>query len=96
MVIGNFIVGKEADTMKIDNQKLDLLMAINCLSAEQLANITGVSQVSIARFRKGIQRPRPSTIGKIAKALGVTVQELIETEAATSNQFNKDSESNHN
>ena len=38
----------------------------------------------------------PVTIGKIAKALGVRVEELIETEAATSNQFNRDSENNQN
>lgn len=82
--------------MKIDNQKLDLLMANECLTSEQLSKVTGVSQVSLARFRKGTQQPRPATIGKIAKALGVRVEELIETEAATSNQLNRDSENNQN
>lgn len=80
--------------MKIDMKKIDLLMAKKCLSSEQLSKVTGVSQVSIARFRKGTQEPRPKTVGKIAKALNVSVEELIEYEAATSNQYSKDSESN--
>ena len=66
--------------MNIDSQKLDLLMAVQCLTAEQLTKITGVSQPSISRLRKGTQKPRPATIGKIAKALGVDVLDIIITE----------------
>jgi transcriptional regulator with XRE-family HTH domain len=69
--------------MRIDNHKLDLVMAEKCLTSEQLSVVTGVSQVSIARFRRGAQKPRPATIGKIAKALNVPVQEIIENGAAT-------------
>lgn len=69
--------------MKIDNQKLDMLMATQCLTSEKLSKVTGVSQVSIARFRKGTQQPRPATVGKIAKALNVPVTDIIEDTAAT-------------
>lgn len=69
--------------MKIDNQKLDMLMATQCLTSEMLSKVTGVSQVSIARFRKGTQQPRPATVGKIAKALNVPVTDIIENTAAT-------------
>lgn len=69
--------------MKIDNQKLDMLMATQCLTSEKLSKVTGVSQVSIARFRKGTQQPRPATVGKIAKALNVPVADIIENTAAT-------------
>lgn len=64
--------------MKIDNKKLDLLMAEKCLTSEKLSKITGVSQVTIARMKNGSQKPRPITIGKIAKALGIKPEELIE------------------
>jgi len=64
--------------MKIDKKKLDLAMAENCYSAEELSNLTGISTVTIARIKNGSQRPRPATIGKIAKALGIKVQDLIE------------------
>ena len=66
--------------MKIDNKKLDLIMAQKCLSSEKLSQMANVSQVTIARMRNGSQKPRPMTIGKIAKALGVKVEDLIEME----------------
>jgi len=69
--------------MKIDKRKLDMVMAVQCLTSEKLSDVTGVSQVSIARFRKGTQQPRPATVGKIAKALGVDVTEIIESATAT-------------
>lgn len=74
--------------MKIDSRKLDLIMAAQCLTSEQLSKVTGVSQVSIARFRKGTQQPRPATIGKIAKALNVEIQEIIETATAIAEEAN--------
>ncbi len=64
--------------MNIDKNKLDLAMARNCFSAETLAEITGISQVTIARLKRGVQQPRPQTVGKLAKALGVNVEDLIE------------------
>ncbi|HHW57957.1 MAG TPA: helix-turn-helix transcriptional regulator [Clostridia bacterium] len=53
-------------------------MAEKCLTSEKLSKITGVSQVTIARMKNGSQKPRPITIGKIAKALGIKPEELIE------------------
>jgi len=63
--------------MRIDNNKLDLIMAEKCLTSKKLSLVTGVSQVSIARFRRGAQEPRPATIGKIAKALEISPMEFI-------------------
>lgn len=64
--------------MKVNKEKLDLAMATNCLSFEKLSKITGVSPVTIARIKNGSQKPRPSTVGKIAKALGMKVEDLID------------------
>lgn len=64
--------------MNIDKNKLDVIMAKQCLSSEMLSKITGVSQVTIARLKRGVQQPRPVTVGKIANALGVKVEDLID------------------
>lgn len=77
--------------MKINNERFEVALASSCMALKELSEKSGVRQETIARIKKSLQNPNPSTVGKIAKALGVTVQELIETEAATSNQFNRDS-----
>lgn len=63
--------------MNIDKNKLDVIMAKQCLTSEMLSKITGVSQVTIARLKRGVQKPRPVTVGKIAKALDCKVEDLI-------------------
>ena len=64
--------------MRIDPEKLDLAMAKACVSSGELRAVSGVSDVTLARIRNGSQQPRPATIGKIARALGVDVREIIE------------------
>lgn len=64
----------------IDGKKLILAIA-NCgLSAAELSKESGVSQVTIARMKAGTQVPRPQTLGKVARALGVKVEDLLEEE----------------
>jgi transcriptional regulator with XRE-family HTH domain len=69
--------------MKINNEKLYVLMGNSCLTFGELSVKSGVSRVSINKFLKGKTDARPATIGKIARALNVNVQEIIETGAAT-------------
>lgn len=64
--------------LKIDKNKFDLAMARNCFTSEKLSNLTGISKVTIIRVKNGSQNPRPMTVGKIAKALNVKVEDLIE------------------
>ncbi len=64
--------------MKISKSKLEMIMAEQCLTAENLAKLTGVSQVTIARMKRGVQNGRPATLGKISKALNVPVRDLLE------------------
>ena len=63
--------------MKIDKVKLDFAMANKAYSAKELSDKCGVSQVTIVRISKGTQEARPSTVGKIAKALEVPVTDII-------------------
>lgn len=48
------------------------------LSQERLAEISGVHRVSIARIESGEISPNIRTLERLATALGVTVNELIE------------------
>lgn len=64
--------------MKIDKMKMDVAMANKGYSAKELSERCGVSQITIARLKKGVQGARTQTIGKIAKALNVPVESLID------------------
>lgn len=63
--------------MKIDNDKLERIMAERCITAKGLSELTGVSQITISRIKRNIQSARPFTVGKIAKALNVPVESLL-------------------
>lgn len=66
--------------MRIDPEKFELAMAKACISSRKLREASGVSDVTLYRIRRGAQQPRPSTVGKLARALGVEVTEIIESE----------------
>ncbi len=72
--------------MKINRNKLDLAMANACMSINDLAEKAEVSRISIGRFISGRTEPRPVTVGKIARALNMKVEDLIETGATTPNE----------
>ena len=63
--------------MKIDNKKIDIAMADACLTMSELSKQSGVNIVTLTRLRKGTQETRPKTVGKIAKALDVSVEDII-------------------
>lgn len=77
--------------MKINIEKLEIALANACLTTGQLSKKTELNYSTISRIKLGMQA-HPATVGKIAKALNCAVQELIESEAATSNQYSKNSE----
>ncbi len=66
--------------MKIDKQNLQIAMANKCLNVDDLAKVAGVSRVSITKYASGMTKPRTKTLGKIAKALDVPVEKLIDME----------------
>lgn len=63
--------------MKIDNRKLDLVLAQRCIPLSALR--AGTSPQTLQRLRKGAD-VKPATIGRIARALGVDVAEIIKQE----------------
>ena len=66
--------------MKIDTHKLSIEMARNCFSFEELSKSAGISRVTLQRLRTGRQLARPQTIGKLARALEVKVEDLLTEE----------------
>ena len=59
--------------MKLNREKLDLLRAKNLLTLQQLAKLAGVSTATLVKSGN----PGVVTIGRIAKALNVDVEEII-------------------
>jgi transcriptional regulator with XRE-family HTH domain len=51
------------------------------LSQRELADMAGVSRTTIVSLEQGADSPFPSTIRKLARALGVAPDELMEPEA---------------
>lgn len=72
--------------MIINKHKLEIAMGNACLTYDELAKNAGVTRISIGKYLSGKRNPKPITVGKIAKALNVTVQEIIEMDAATSGE----------
>lgn len=66
--------------MKINKQKLQIAMANKCMSTDDLVRLSGVSRISISKYLSGMRNPRTKTLGKIAKALDVPVEKLIDME----------------
>ena len=64
--------------MKISNEKLELAMANACMNYKELSEATEMTQESLSKIRTGRQNPGPATVGRIAKALNVKVEDLVE------------------
>ena len=63
--------------MKVNRKKLQLAMANACLNSEDLAVKAEMPRPTLnnAITERSV---RPATVGKIAKALGVPVEQIIE------------------
>lgn len=63
--------------MKANKRKLDLAMAKACMSTTDLQKATEIPLPTINNVISG-KGTRPVTIGRIARALGVDVTEIID------------------
>lgn len=63
--------------MKVNYKRLDKEMARQCLNNNELAKITGLSVSTVCRLKLEGAETRGKTIGMIAKALKIDVDELI-------------------
>ena len=63
--------------MKVNRKKLQLAMANACLNSEDLEVKAELPRPTLNNAITG-RSVRPATIGKIAKALGVPVEQILE------------------
>lgn len=68
---------KGSEEMKINKTKLLIALANSCMNPYDLCKAVGMQYQSYRRIANG-GNCKPATIGKIAKALGVDVTELLE------------------
>ena len=67
--------------MHISRERLFLSMARMCCTMKKLSAISGVSIQTLRNIKSG-KAISPETAGKIARALGVDVADLLETKEA--------------
>lgn len=65
--------------MKANKFKLEIAMANRCLNTGDLVNLTKMPRPTVNNVITG-RSVRPATIGKIARALEIPVEDLIEKE----------------
>jgi transcriptional regulator with XRE-family HTH domain len=56
------------------------LRILNALTQEELADKAGLTPATVARIERNETEPRPSTLRKLAHALGEEPRRIIETE----------------
>lgn len=65
--------------MKVSKRKLEIAMSEKYLNFIKLSKISGISRTTLSYINNG-KSCRPDVAGKIAKALEVSVEDLIEKE----------------
>lgn len=65
--------------MEVNVERLKTLRSEHVLTLRELADEAGVSKDTIWRLENGHSEAHPSTIRKLAKALGVQPKELVKT-----------------
>ena len=63
--------------MKINNSAFNVAVATSCITMKELSELSGVNVTTLSRINSGKQIPSPKTIGRIAKALNVSVESII-------------------
>lgn len=64
--------------MRVSKNKVFILMANECINTYDLAKKTNLSLTTLYSTLNNKRQPKPSTVGKIAKALNVEVVEILE------------------
>lgn len=64
--------------MRINSKKLKIAMARKCMCSRELAEKSGLSFSAICSYMNGTKAPNLKSLGKIAKALEVDPETLID------------------
>jgi len=69
--------------MKINGLNLQIAIARSCMTTREIQKVGKLSNATIVRAKSDINyEPELHTIGKLARALGVSVEYLIEGDSA--------------
>ena len=68
---------KKRTDLAIDTEKLREILALKCLTLNDLANKAGVSYNTISNLVRNVGFPYPSTMKKICDALEIDPAEII-------------------
>ena len=63
--------------MQLSQSRLIMEMAKACACDHDLCERSGIARPTLAQIKSGKRNPKPATIGKLAHALGVPVEELL-------------------
>lgn len=63
--------------MRIDKEVFEITLANTGMSLNEACQKAGVSAVGVIKILSENREARPKTVGKIARALGIQVEELI-------------------
>lgn len=63
--------------MKIDTEKLDFAICEKEMMLKDVAHASGITEQAFRNIRTGKSEPKLSTLGRIASALGVNIQDII-------------------
>lgn len=63
--------------MKIDKKKLDIIIARQGLRLGDVMQMTGLSQSALDGVRSGSRQVKPATVGKLARGLGVNIEDIL-------------------
>lgn len=66
--------------MKLNIKKFEIALANTGMTLKDLYTKADVSDRALLDMRKGKSNSRPATLGKIAKALNVDLQDIIQDE----------------
>ena len=72
---------KEVYYMIINNSKLQIALATACMNPYDLCKVVNIQYQTYRRISAG-NNCKPATVGKIAKALNVPVENLIDVESS--------------
>jgi len=64
--------------MNFNFKKFCLILAQKQLSLSEIAKESNIDVSNISRYAKGKVNPNPKNIGKLAKALNININELID------------------
>lgn len=67
--------------MRINTGALKRARLKSAMSLRALASAAGVAHDTVMYIEKGVQEPQPRTVKKLADALGIPLEDLIDWEA---------------